>query len=357
MIENKRNCFIDMAKGLAIFLMLWGHCIQYCVAGSNVDFFENPVYMTIYSFHMPLFMLISGYLFFYSFSKRDLKALVVHRTQSLIQPIVLCSIFNYLVTDVLFGVMRGNLKPLFSGAWVQNLSSLWFLWSVLVSSLVTAIVCKKFKNILVQIILLFASVLVVAMFPNRDLNIYMYPYFIIGFYFAKYKDKLPAVWFKLRYLSLLLFPVLMCFYEKKHYIYTTGLLPNADYSAVEMLIIDAYRWLIGLVASIFVLTILHIFYKYVIVKCKKNIISTGLSRIGEKSLQIYAFSVPFLSAYLSMLFSKVFYLLNIENFFVKNMFIYSFIFTFGLAVIYAFGIYFIVKVLERLRITKIIFGK
>ena len=64
---RNRNYYIDAAKGLAIFLMLWGHCIQSCVVGSDVDFFENTVFKAIYSFHMPLFMLISGYLFFILF--------------------------------------------------------------------------------------------------------------------------------------------------------------------------------------------------------------------------------------------------------------------------------------------------
>ena len=40
-MEKKRNIHIDMVKGTAIFLMLWGHCIQYCVAGTELDFFEN----------------------------------------------------------------------------------------------------------------------------------------------------------------------------------------------------------------------------------------------------------------------------------------------------------------------------
>ena len=67
-MENSRNNFIDIIKGVAIFLMLWGHVIQYCVAKTNIDFYENWVFKFIYSFHMPLFMLVSGYLFFYSFS-------------------------------------------------------------------------------------------------------------------------------------------------------------------------------------------------------------------------------------------------------------------------------------------------
>lgn len=354
---KKRNLFVDIAKGIAIFLMLWGHCIQYCVAKSEVDFFENVVFKTIYSFHMPLFMLISGYLFFTSFSKRDLKELLIHRTQTLLQPILLCSIFNFFVTEALTGIVSGDFYVILDGKWLQNLSSLWFLWSVLAASLATAIICKKCKNILLQVVLLVVAVIFVAMFPNRDMNIYMYPYFVIGFYFAKYKDRLPRGVQMIKYLSLPLFPVLLCFYERKHYIYTTGIFPNEEYPIREMLIIDCYRWLIGLVGSVFVLTVLQAVYDLVITKTKVQIISKGLSRLGEKSIQIYTFSVPFLSVYLSNYFPKVLSMLKIENVFVENMLIYNFVFTLLLAVIYALALYYIVKLFEKLKITRILFGK
>lgn len=48
----------DVIKLFAIFLVLWGHSIQ-CLLSSN--YYDEPVYRTIYSFHMPLFMMISGY--------------------------------------------------------------------------------------------------------------------------------------------------------------------------------------------------------------------------------------------------------------------------------------------------------
>ncbi len=356
-MEKNRNFFIDIIKGVAIFLMLWGHCIQYCVANSNIDFFENGAFKFIYSFHMPLFMLVSGYLFFYSFSKRNLKEIITHRTHSLLQPIILCSFFNFLIINAPNIIMNGNFTTIFDGGWIKNISSLWFLWSVLAASLVTALICKKFKNVLLQIVLFVIAIPIVALFPNMTLNVYMYPYFIIGFYFAQYKDRLPTFLQKIKYLSLPLFPILLCFYEKKHYIYTTGLLPNANYSLTQMIYIDTYRWLIGLVGAVFVITVLQILYQLVIIKSKKALISTSLSALGRKSLQIYALSIPFLSNFLSKIFPKALSLLNIENIFVKNMFIFNFIFTFSLAIAYAFILYFIIKLLDKLKITKILFGK
>lgn len=49
--------FIDYAKGLAILLVVIGHLLQYNLVGtSSKDLFDM-----IYSFHMPLFMFLSGY--------------------------------------------------------------------------------------------------------------------------------------------------------------------------------------------------------------------------------------------------------------------------------------------------------
>ena len=70
-MEQKNRLFINVLRGAAVFLMLWGHAIQYCSA-DTFDFFENTAFKTIYSFHMPFFMLISGYLFYFSFRKKDL---------------------------------------------------------------------------------------------------------------------------------------------------------------------------------------------------------------------------------------------------------------------------------------------
>ena len=356
MEDTKRRVFVDIARGLAIFLMLWGHCIQYCVANSGLDFFENGVFKTIYSFHMPLFMLISGYLFYFSFSKRDLGQLLTHRVQSLLQPIVFCSIFNFLVTDVLFGLIAGNYGILFDGGWINSLSSLWFLWSVLAASIVVAVVCKKFSNIFVQILMLGIAMLIVAMFPNMTLNLYMYPYFVLGFYYAEYKEKFPRWLNNFKYITIALFPIMLCFYEKKHYIYTTGLF-GSEYSRIDTLLIDTYRWAIGLVGSVCVLTVVEIIYEKLISKIGKPVISIGLAKLGKKSLQIYAFSVPFLSAYLSVAFPKVLSILNIDNVFTRNIFVYNFIFTLLLSIIYSFVLYFLVRIFEKLKISKVIFGK
>lgn len=47
---------VDIAKGLGIFLVVWGHCLHN----------NNVLHDVIYLFHMPLFFFLSGF-----FIKRD----------------------------------------------------------------------------------------------------------------------------------------------------------------------------------------------------------------------------------------------------------------------------------------------
>ena len=59
-MTKKRIYQLDAIKGVAIILVALGHCIY--VFGSNI-FALKLLDKWIYIFHMPLFFLVSGYLF------------------------------------------------------------------------------------------------------------------------------------------------------------------------------------------------------------------------------------------------------------------------------------------------------
>lgn len=72
MTEVKRMDWLDMAKGYGIFLVMVAHLAEW-----------TPVGSVIYSFHIPLFFLLSGYLF----SIRDsFKAFAVKRVKGMLVP-------------------------------------------------------------------------------------------------------------------------------------------------------------------------------------------------------------------------------------------------------------------------------
>lgn len=60
-ISRNRISYIDQLKGIAIFLVVLGHVIEHN-AGR-----DNFLWTLIYSFHMPLFMFVSGYLAYVTF--------------------------------------------------------------------------------------------------------------------------------------------------------------------------------------------------------------------------------------------------------------------------------------------------
>ncbi|MDT3401641.1 acyltransferase family protein [Mucilaginibacter terrae] len=79
-----RIYWIDYAKFIGIFLVVFGHTsIEDCVVDS------------IYSFHMPLFFFISGYLF--SFEKyANYKTFAIHRFKQLIIPYLAFNVITYI---------------------------------------------------------------------------------------------------------------------------------------------------------------------------------------------------------------------------------------------------------------------
>lgn len=99
-----RNIYVDVIKGIAIFLMLWGHCIQYCYA-PNGDFFSDMTFKVIYSFHMPLLMLISGYLFAITAGKYSKDVLLSKKASAIIHPIIGGNILCFLLTTALVQIV------------------------------------------------------------------------------------------------------------------------------------------------------------------------------------------------------------------------------------------------------------
>lgn len=57
-ITNKRDYNVDIAKGIAIILVVIGHM-------NHFFSYEDLIPTIIYSFHMPLFIILSGYVFNY----------------------------------------------------------------------------------------------------------------------------------------------------------------------------------------------------------------------------------------------------------------------------------------------------
>ena len=70
----KHNIILDVAKGIAILLVVLGHSFPSNIFNGKetIDIVAKWIFDLVYSFHMPVFFFVSGYLFFSSwYSKRE----------------------------------------------------------------------------------------------------------------------------------------------------------------------------------------------------------------------------------------------------------------------------------------------
>lgn len=356
-MERKRNNFIDIIKGLTIFFMIWGHSIQFMMVDSNVNYFANPVYKFIYSFHMPLFMLVSGYLFYFSFNKRNLKTLVFHRGKSMLQPIIFCSIANYLLSYVLIYILKGDIKSIFSfDSIVSAFSNLWFLWAVFFASIIVAIVCKSTNSLFKQLVFLALGGVLLLLLHNYDCLLFMYPYFIIGFYFAKYKNNIKEKAKKIISLSsIVLFPIMLLFYNEADFIYTTGLFDKEN--MLKQFGIDIYRYVIGFVGCVFIITVVKFMIKLLEKVKMFSSLEKSLCYMGKNSLQFYSIQVLVFFWVKQMIEKILVPMFNNVNILVSNSFLYTFLITPMFAVAICFAIYVVILILNKIKLNKLLFAR
>lgn len=126
-MEKERSMSLDIAKGIGIILVVWAHA-------------HGPAMQEIYQFHMPLFFLISGYLFN---SRNTVKEFVIRKIHSLYIPFVfwnLCMILFRTTADYL----KGSANLVWSGKQVVKvlllldkdvlLGATWFLGALFLVS-------------------------------------------------------------------------------------------------------------------------------------------------------------------------------------------------------------------------------
>lgn len=291
-MRKERDNFYDILKGVGIILMIYGHSIQYgweYFSASGTSFFQDMLFQFIYTFHMPLFAIVSGMLFEKTVKKRNGKEFVYNRVQGLLIPIL-----SWATIRIGIDSIANIISPSVNGfSLIQKITTHfifdnWFIWTLLISSFLLYFALKlNNKNRMIYfIVLLFASLLTPDKL-NFNLHKFIFPYFVFGYYLMKSNviNLMPRRNLVITVaVASLLFLILFKFYNESTFIYTTGF-SIQNKNIITQLKIDFFRWIIGFVGCIMVMGIVYLlkgFYKAKVFKV--------ISYLGMKSLSIYLVS-------------------------------------------------------------------
>ncbi|WP_394752583.1 acyltransferase family protein [Crenothrix sp.] len=165
----QRHYLIDNAKITLMFLVVFGHCLELT---HNSTILHN-LYLLIYSFHIPMFVLISGMLAKADISSKDL----FKQVSSLLIPLLIFELMYEVLEVARFGSLSHyslNLQPY----WL-----LWFLWSLFIWKLGLPIISWfRFPVILSLIIAVAAGYSTqIGYFLGLSRTLTFFPFFVLGY--------------------------------------------------------------------------------------------------------------------------------------------------------------------------------
>ncbi|NRP75980.1 hypothetical protein ILFOPFJJ_06904 [Ensifer psoraleae] len=235
-----RDQGFDFAKGVLIILVIIGHLLQYIIYRGTDDFWLSPYFKSIYMFHMPLFMAISGYFSSGAILRRSFTQGVSNRAMQLLLPMLFwCALIWMLKAAVSFPAtsLTGGMLD-FSR---ELIGTYWFIWAAFASFLLVKLL-TAFNRLSSWIIS--ASAIAVAFAPITwsitPLVRYTYPFYCLGFLFAQ-----PIGWqtsgigrYKSILAVLLSIVAFMCFlaWSKETYAYNNLVLIYDKHSAKQVLL-------------------------------------------------------------------------------------------------------------------------
>lgn len=129
----KRIHYLDVARGIAILLVVLGHCYN-----------ENYIRTWIYSFHMPLFFIMSGMLINYkNETEINFSNFIIKKLKSNLVPYLFFSLLILISEAFIKQNLIENLVDIFLGV---GLWALWFIPCLFLAEIFFLIISKNVKN-------------------------------------------------------------------------------------------------------------------------------------------------------------------------------------------------------------------
>ena len=234
---------IDILKLFAMFLVIWGHCVQFMLTSNHLD---EPAFVYIYSFHMPLFLMVSG-LFAHRAvtSARECGSWLLVKARQLLLPCIawgLLMSFGNLLLPFINGTHPD--KSLLSTLW----TNFWFLKSLFICfCLWYASLALLRKPWLAALVSLLISQCIVA----QEVQ-WSYPSFVTGVLIGAHLDDLRRYRKPVALTALLIGGLLLLGWNKSYFlipsVYTWQFSTPAD--CILNIVMRLYRYAVNISLSL-----------------------------------------------------------------------------------------------------------
>ena len=196
---------MDLLKAFAIFSVLLGHATEQLSGGL---FWDHPVWTFIYSYHMPLFMFVSGF-FFPSSLKRSYGEVCRIKLRQLGIP----SLTAFAIAcAIMLSMGVRAIADLCEFSFAGFLNCVWFLKCLLLCYLVMYPLCKGLHRDWVAALV--ATVLVILLPGAQVVNFnFMLPMFCLGMLVGRRREGMERHRIIWMVLSAVVFGVLLCFWS------------------------------------------------------------------------------------------------------------------------------------------------
>lgn len=141
-LKQPRNEWLDVAKGITIILMVFGH-----------TGFSTYWVWFIYAFHMPLFFIASGWTS--NWTKYNIRKFIFHKVRTLLLPFVVYSCIVLIILDLT--MLGGGFHNFIKKGWGEY--ALWFVQVLFLASFIVKIIYHIESNILRYIVIMMLGVL------------------------------------------------------------------------------------------------------------------------------------------------------------------------------------------------------
>lgn len=259
-ISSNRLLWLDNLRGFSILLVVLGHCLQYL----GEDFNNNHLANFIYSFHMPLFMFISGYSS--NLRNKGIVETIKKRCKQLLIP------YFFWTVVVNFFLPGGLIFVMFEAPAYWFLLLLFII--IIINSLSTIVStytgCRQeYINLMVFVLLLLVKYIIPINILSLNILCYHFLFFSLGYFFKSYQEQFSAIFNNNIYFIMLMTAFIICslLYRRNESPMIFNNLPSGIYFIIT-----------GTLGS---LALLSLFLKKI--DCK----SVVLEKLGTNTLGIY----------------------------------------------------------------------